>query len=231
MGVVKDFVADSAKSLLGAIISRIGNEIALAWGFKADLQNLQQELRTVDALLLGADNVGPSKNPLLDDWVRKVRAVAYQAEDVLDEYAYEVLKRKLALNIQQRAQLRRPKTKVRLFFSWSSNPAVFRIRMAHKVRSLKESIGQVYAGANRLGIKPIKVASGKSTSDGGATHDATVEDPLGVRRERPDHQGLIGRDHDQAQIIDLVRDASNSDQLLSVVGVFGMAGMLHDSVQ
>ncbi|KAJ8452143.1 hypothetical protein Cgig2_016724 [Carnegiea gigantea] len=225
VGLVKDFVADSAKSLLGAIISRIGNEIALAWGLKADLRNLQQELRRVDALLLGADNVGPSENTFLDDWVRKVRAVAYQAEDVLDEHAYEVLKRKLALNIQQRGQLRRPKTTVRFFFSWSSNPAVFRIRMAHRVRSLKESIGQVYADANHLGIKPINVASGQSTYDGGATHDAIVEDPLGVRRERPDHQGLIGRDHDQAQIIDLVRDASNTDQLLSVVGVFGMAGL------
>ena len=54
--------------------------------------------------------------------------------------------------------------------------------------------------ANTLGIKPIKVASGKRTYDCAATNNAIVEDPIGVRRERPDHQGLIGRDHDQALI-------------------------------
>ena len=39
-----DLAKDSVKSLLKSIVDRIGEEISLAWGFKEDLKDLEEEV-------------------------------------------------------------------------------------------------------------------------------------------------------------------------------------------
>ncbi|KAJ8428271.1 hypothetical protein Cgig2_009970 [Carnegiea gigantea] len=177
--IATDLVKDSVESLLKSIVTSIGKEIALAWGFKDNLKDLPRKLTRLNYLLSGAE----SKNPLLRDWVKNIAEVAYRAEDVVDEYACEVLKRKLTLRDMASMQpLLRFKTRVRFFcFSRSSNPVLLHVRMAHKVKSLKESIAEVYADAQVLGIKPVEVAAASSSS---TDHTTATEMALQWQREQ-----------------------------------------------
>jgi len=227
--VAADLAKDSVESLLKSIVASIGKEIALAWGFKDDLKDLEGKLKRLHHLLSGAESKFGSgspefENPVLRDWVKKVADVAYRAEDVVDEYAYEVLKRKLALRDMASMQpLLRFKTRVRFFcFSRSSNPVLLRFRMAHKVKSLKESIAEVYADAKDLGIRPVEVAAAGSSS---TDHPTKTERELQLQREQVDnYEVLVGRDDIKAQIIQQLHQASNSPKRLTVIGVHGMPG-------
>ena len=211
--IALDLVKGSIESLLNATAIRIGEEIVLLWGLKADLKNLQTELSKVNGLLLGAESKFKSgssecENLIFKDWVKEVSKVAYRAEDVIDEYAYEVLKRMfdLAEMAEMKSLVLRLKTKVGLFWCFSNNnPVVFRFRMAHKVKSLRESIAEIYAKAKDLGIKLVDVAdvagaSRRSRSDHNAT--SLAERQLQLRRENVDYEGLIGRD----RFIDQIKD-------------------------
>ena len=233
--IALDLVKGSIESLLKATAVRIGEEIVLIWGLKADLNNLKKELKEVNGLLVGAESKFGSgsplaENPLFKEWVKAVAQVAYRAEDVIDGYAYEILKRKMEL--AEMAEMKSPvlrwKTKVGLLWCFSNNnPVVFRLRVAHKVKSLRESIAEISANAKRLGIKLVDVAdaagaSQHSTSDHTAT--SWAERQLQLRRENVDYEGLIGRDRFIDQIKEELRMASDSDKRLTVIGIHGMGG-------
>ena len=67
----------------------------------------------------------------VEKWVKKLKDVAHDAEDVLDEFQYEVDRRKV--EIQNHI-----KKKVLNFFSLS-NPLAFRLQMAHKIQKINAS--------------------------------------------------------------------------------------------
>ncbi|KAJ8451457.1 hypothetical protein Cgig2_017848 [Carnegiea gigantea] len=224
MELLTGLVAESANSLLKAAIGRIVQEIELAWGFKSDLRDLERQLRRLDSILCGSGQTrsGAGNNPDLDEWLKEIRKVAYQAEDIMDEYSYELLKRKIALR-NRRQRLRRVKTKTRFFLSLSSNPVVFRLKMAHRVKSIKESIDIIYDEAKKHEISPVEVAGGKSyvynCSD---DHNVTA---MSLQRQMPYNEVLIQRKDAEDDVVRWLREASHSDKHLSVVGIWGMAGL------
>ncbi|KAJ4827915.1 hypothetical protein Tsubulata_021784 [Turnera subulata] len=68
--------------------------IQLAWGFKAKLKKLKQSLESIRAVLHDAEDK-QAENSSVKEWLRKLREVAYEADDVLDEFGYEVLRQKV----------------------------------------------------------------------------------------------------------------------------------------
>ncbi|KAJ4833668.1 hypothetical protein Tsubulata_022886 [Turnera subulata] len=68
--------------------------IQLAWGFKAKLKKLSQSLESIRAVLRDAEDKQAEK-PSVKDWLQRLREVAYVADDVLDEFGYEVLRQKV----------------------------------------------------------------------------------------------------------------------------------------
>lgn len=150
------------------------------------------------------------------------------------EYAYKVLecKSNLADMAEMQSLVFRLKTKVRntkvqLFSCFSkSGPEVFRYRMAHDVKSLRESVAEIYANARDLGINPLHVAT---AADAGAGAHARAGDyrtilgaekQLQLRRENLDYEGLIGRDH-------FMHKSSNScDWLATTTNVSMSSGSL-----
>ncbi|KAH9623350.1 hypothetical protein KSS87_000322 [Heliosperma pusillum] len=213
----------AAHEIMQMVLSRISEEIKLAWGFKKDLEKLKHELTRLEGLLQGADELG--SNVLMNKWLKKVNNVAYEADDLLDEYAYEAVRRIIALRF--RNSMRK---KIRFFIS-SSNPAVFRIKMSHRLSDLMSSVDEIYTDAKDLGIKLIRVASGYSYDNPapGKSHESE-ETRLRNRRQWVDEQGLTGRDADIAEIIGLVCDPNNMIRDLTVIGIVGLAGNLSSLV-
>ncbi|XP_074277659.1 putative disease resistance protein RGA4 [Silene latifolia] len=207
-----------AQGIMHMVLSRISEEIKLAWGFKKDLEKLKHELTRLEGLLQGADE--SSDNVLMNKWLKKVNNVVYEADDLLDDYAYEAVRRRLALRF--RTGMRK---KIRFFIS-SSNPAVFRIKMSHRLSDLMTSVDEIYTDAKDLGIKLIKVASGYSYDNPApAKSHESEERQLRNRRQWVDEQGLTGRDTDIAEITYLVRNPNNMIRDLTVIGIVGLAGL------
>lgn len=65
-------------------------------------------------------------------WLEKLQDVAYDAEDVLDEFAYEILQREVEIRNSLKGT-------VCSFFSLS-NPVAFRLNIALKVQKINESL-------------------------------------------------------------------------------------------
>ncbi|WRX25202.1 Rx [Theobroma cacao] len=69
-------------------------EISLAWGVQTDFQRLNDILTTVkDVLLDTEENV--AQNNQLRNWLQKLKDACYGAEDVLDEFQIEALRKQV----------------------------------------------------------------------------------------------------------------------------------------
>ncbi|KAJ4848723.1 hypothetical protein Tsubulata_050509 [Turnera subulata] len=108
--------------------------IDLAWGLKGKLQKLNDSLTFIQAVLHEAvERQGTEKSVKI--WLQELRDVAYKAEDVLDEFGYEVLRQSVEGNT--------PSRKVSNFFSASSNPIAFRLHMGKKIKKINDELVKI----------------------------------------------------------------------------------------
>lgn len=84
-------MAESAVSfLLDNLTPLLQNEAQLLWCVRGQVQSISDELEHIRAFLRVADAKQES-NPGLKVWVEQVRDVAYDMEDVLDEFMYHLI--------------------------------------------------------------------------------------------------------------------------------------------
>ncbi|GLT37488.1 hypothetical protein SLA2020_118020 [Shorea laevis] len=185
------------------VISAAIEQINLAVGWKAELESLRSKLNMIRAVLEDADRkqVGDSAVKL---WLEKLRDVARDAEDVLDEAVYEGLKQE----VQTQNQM---KKKVRLLFTFS-NPFIFRLQMANKIKNLIASIVEINEEARKFGLQ-----SRNATHEPRSNPQTTYSSPGYCPR-------VIGREDDVSKIVDLLVDSGNKEPL-SVISVVGMGGL------
>ncbi|KAK9997542.1 hypothetical protein SO802_022228 [Lithocarpus litseifolius] len=193
-----------AKGILGNLIPLVTDQIGLAWGFKDELTRLRENVEMVQALLADAEKrqVGEERVRL---WLQKLKDVAYDADDVLDELAYELLRRKVEIQNQM-------KRKVCFFFSFS-NPIAFRFKMANKVKTIADSLKRIYDRA----IIEFGLTRAESTN---ANFD------IMPNRETNcfiDNSEVVGRKDHVSEIAQLVTNTTS--QKLSVIPIVGMAGL------
>ncbi|KAJ4837783.1 hypothetical protein Tsubulata_026990 [Turnera subulata] len=119
--------------------------IGLAWGFKEKLHKLNQSLESIRAVLHDAEEK-QVKESSVKLWLRKLRDIAYEADDVLDEYGYEVLRQKVETT---------PIEKVRNFFSASSNPIAFRLHMGKKIKKINDELAEIENKIGGLGLMAV----------------------------------------------------------------------------
>ncbi|KAK1291963.1 hypothetical protein QJS10_CPB17g01531 [Acorus calamus] len=67
-------------------------EFEMISGVREDVEKLRSNLSAIEAVLADA-NERRVKDRIVDDWLKKVRDVAYQVDDVLDDFRFEALRR------------------------------------------------------------------------------------------------------------------------------------------
>lgn len=102
----------SMENILMKLGSPTGQAIGLAFGVRKELAKLQETLSTIRDVLLDAEEQ-QEKSHAVENWVRKLKEVIYDADDLLDDFA--------AHDLRQGRIARQ----VRDFFS-SSNQVAFR---------------------------------------------------------------------------------------------------------
>lgn len=96
-----------------------------------ELDNLERTLSTIQTVLRDAEEK-QWKSEAVKNWLRILKDGAYDADDVLDEFAFEALRRKVEGQKGVRSQVSG--------FFFSSNPLIFRMMMAHKLRSVRDRL-------------------------------------------------------------------------------------------
>ncbi|XP_030940557.1 putative disease resistance protein RGA3 [Quercus lobata] len=196
-------VTEVAKEILSKLIPLVTEQIGLAWGFKEELTRLRQSVEMIQDLLADAERKQVT-DLSLRRWLQRLQDVAYDADDVMDELAYEILRRKVEIRNQM-------KRKVCFSFSFS-NPIAFRIKMANKVKNISESLKKINEDANGFGLTRAKLVNANPEIIPNRETDSSV-----------DHSEIVGREDHVLEIVDLLLSATN--QQLSVIPIVGMAGL------
>ncbi|OVA08690.1 hypothetical protein BVC80_1615g11 [Macleaya cordata] len=71
----------------------VREHIGLAWGVKDDLKKLQH---TLDMILAVTDEAEKeqAKTKAVNLWLRRLKDAAYDADDILDQFSYEAMRRR-----------------------------------------------------------------------------------------------------------------------------------------
>ncbi|KAM7489430.1 hypothetical protein LguiB_026914 [Lonicera macranthoides] len=198
------FVNVALQGVTNKVASLIGEEISLVWGFKQELIALRKSLTMIRAVLHDAEG-RQVQEVAVKLWMKWLKDVAEEAEIALDEFAYEILRRKVEIKNQMTR-------KVLSFFS-VSNPIAFRHKMAHKIKKINASFEKINKDANDFGLQKQAV-------------DA-VSLQVSLNRETDsflDNSKVVGRENEASKIVKVLINPSNQE-FLSVVPVVGIGGL------
>ncbi|CAJ1911667.1 unnamed protein product [Sphenostylis stenocarpa] len=195
-----------AESLIAKLASRTYEETSQVLGVYHRLQEFTQTLSLVKAVLLDAEKK-QRENYELREWLKQIKHVFSDAENVLDEFECELL-RKQVVQAQGSATI-----KVAHFFS-SSNPLVFHYRMAQQIKKINKRLDKVAADRHKFGLETIDV-------DRFVVHRRDMTYSYVVDSD------VIGRNHDKENIIKLLmqKNLNNNDKSLSIIPIVGIGGL------
>ncbi|XP_004306088.1 PREDICTED: putative disease resistance protein RGA3-like [Fragaria vesca subsp. vesca] len=196
----------AAEGILTKVSSLAANKIGLAWGFHTELEKLRRSLSNIqDFLGSAADQRLDARGTPVEKWVKKLKQVAEDADDVLDEFEYELLRTQVELRNHM-------KRKVLNFLS-ASNPLWFRFKMAHKIKKINDSLVELKNEAPLINLVAKK----------------------GDSRQRPDRvqtdsffedgEKVVGRKDAVTKIVTTLISSDNQQKNLSVMAIVGMAGL------
>ncbi|KAG5230732.1 Fom-2 family protein [Salix suchowensis] len=188
---------------LKRVISIAAEGIRLAWGLEGQLQRLDNSLTMIQAVLRDA-----AKRDVTEEavklWLERLQDVAYDAEDVLDEFEYEILRKD------------QKKGKVRECFSLH-NPVAFRVSMGKKVKKIIEALDKIQENAKTVGLVSTSPQYGYRAQEVCWDPDRETDSFL-------DSSEVVGRDDDVSAVMEKLTSLSKQ-HVLSVVPIVGLAGL------
>ncbi|CAN6696372.1 unnamed protein product [Malus baccata var. baccata] len=197
----------AAEGILNKVLSLAAQEFGLAWGFKAQLRKLQKSFTDIERFLVDVADQPQGRSKSIEEWVKNLKDVAQDAEDVLDELQYEVDRRKVEIQNHM-------KKKVRNFFSLS-NPLAFRLQMAHKMQKINASLVELKSEASVLGL----VSRNKGATPQGIRWDRQTDSRIG-------RDGItVRRGEVVTKIVTTLTDSKYNQENPAVMAIVGMGGL------
>ncbi|KNA13354.1 hypothetical protein SOVF_117760 [Spinacia oleracea] len=200
-----------AKSILEKLASFAGDlatdyvveEIKAAKSAKKDLKIIAAKMEAICAVLEDAEEK-QFTNKAMKLWLRDLKSVVYDIDDLLDEVAFDSLKRKVNEG-EFRRQLR--------YYLSSSNPVIFSFQLSRKIKDLREKLENIVSKKNEFGLTERPVETSRDE----------IRDPL----DESDYVyklAVMGRDEAKQDIIRKLL-AFNDTRHLSMLPIVGMGGI------
>ncbi|CAN6576057.1 unnamed protein product [Malus baccata var. baccata] len=208
-------MAERAFDLAVRLTEKLGSlaydEICLAWAVQSDLRKLEGTMSTIKGVLLDAEEK-QANNKELRSWLRQVKNVFLDAEDVLDEFECEALRKQVVKKFHGTCR------KVRRFFS-RSNPVAFRLRVAHEIKELWERLEELKANKS---IFDSLTSHSKGYYD---DHDSNLKHVIKARETHSFVRAseVVGREFEKEELVD--RLIEQGDDPFLVIPVVGMGGI------
>ncbi|XVE80911.1 hypothetical protein DITRI_Ditri15bG0019200 [Diplodiscus trichospermus] len=187
---------------LSKAISHVEKQIDLQWGFKDELNKLRDSLTMTHAFLRDAET-RQVHDMAAQVWLKQLRKIACEADDLLDELAYEDLRWKMETQMRK---------KVCSFFSASKNPIAFCFKMPQTVKGINIFLDEINDRALKFGLQQRIHALPPLSRGSQPTHSFA------------DSSQVVGREADVSNVIDLLI-ASSTRQTFSIVSLVGMGGV------
>ncbi|XP_056171776.1 putative disease resistance protein RGA4 [Syzygium oleosum] len=193
-----------AQGVLGKIASPAFKKAVTICCFENQIHELENTLTTVTAVLLDAEEK-QAKDHRLQQWLRRLQDVLYDAEDILDELECEALRKRV---INQYGGVRE---KVHHFFSLS-NPLILRAKISHEIKEIRETLSKISIEKNQFDLSVRSV-------DNGVVHLRSREMTYSFINKLD----VVGRDDDKQKIIEILKRLD--DKNLVVIPIVGIGGM------
>ena len=183
----------------------------------AELEGWKRELRVINEVLDEAEEKQIAKLSV-KEWVDDLRDLAYDMEDVLDEFSTEMLRRRLMAD--------RPDQVASTSKVWSFIPTCFagfnpvseikfNMEMGSKNKEISRRLGDISRRKAELGLKGLeKFASGAAVS-------TWQRPPSSALTREPVH----GRDEDKKVIIEMLLKDEVGEINFGVIPIVGIGGM------
>ncbi|XP_023729295.1 putative disease resistance protein RGA3 [Lactuca sativa] len=190
------------EAILKKVASIAANEIGIVWGYKEKLHTLEGTLKMIRAKLQDAENEKGQKHGVME-WLKQLKDVVGEADDVMDEVHYEMLRREVK---------NRDHVRIKVPSLPSLKKLSIRRELGHKIKNINEKLSQINKQANDLGLQN--------------------EQPCPVVPYRPypetvpnlDEFKIVGREDEEERIIHLLTK-SRKEEKLTIVPITGMGGM------
>ncbi|CAI9277214.1 unnamed protein product [Lactuca saligna] len=190
----------AAEGVLKKVLSIAANEIVIAWGYEEKLTTLHDLLDLIRAKLRDAERQKGTEAVMV--WLKQLKDVVSEADDVLDEVHYEMLRRE----VKKRDWIARKVPTLP-----SLKKLSFRREMSHKIENVSKKLFEINKRANDLRLE----------------NEQSIPVSNSLCRETDpylDEFKIIGRGNDELHIIELLTH-SRKDENLKIVPIVGMGGI------
>ncbi|KAF7093492.1 hypothetical protein CFC21_095903 [Triticum aestivum] len=200
-----------AESLLLPLVRGVASKAADAivgtvtrmCGLDDDRRTLERQLLAVECKLASAEERSMT-NGYVKSWMKELKSVAYKADDVLDDFQYEALRRQFKIG-------RSTSNKV-LGYITRRNPLLFRFEMSRKLKNVLEKISKLVEEMNKFGLE-------------NSVHREERQHPWRQTLSKlDDSTKIFGRDDDKEVVVKLLLDQQEL-QKVQVLPIFGMGGL------
>ncbi|XP_026408397.1 disease resistance protein RGA2-like isoform X4 [Papaver somniferum] len=89
---LEDTLVGGASGILKTLVSFVASETSLAWGIKDELKKVKDTLEVIDAKISDVERKQVNDAEVLLR-LKRLKGASYDADDVLDKFSYEVLRR------------------------------------------------------------------------------------------------------------------------------------------
>ncbi|CDP11700.1 unnamed protein product [Coffea canephora] len=198
-----------AVSVVGFLINQLSTllsqESTLLGGLRADAQYIKDELGSMKAFLRQAE-AKEDNDSQLQEWVKQVREVAYDTEDVLDDFAFRFAHGD-ADGFFGRVG--------KIYNSIKNLKARHRISL--EIKDIKARVAEISARRHRYQLPQSTQEIGSSSSHV-ANADCDIRDQALLIEEAK----LVGIDQPKKELISKILDDHSHLKLVSVVGMGGL---------
>ncbi|XP_062096059.1 disease resistance protein RPM1-like [Humulus lupulus] len=199
-------MAESVVSfLLEKLSSLLEDEVKLVSSFRSEVVFVKNELDRMRAFLRSADAT-EDHDEEIKMWVKQVREVAYDAEDIIDDFLY-----------------RFEHTKRHGFYGYLCNMArgiknlKARRRIASQLQSIKCRVTDISEGRQRYGYKLSSTEIGSSSGTKPCYYSEVRSD---VRLQEEDQ--LVGIESDKQHLLSFLVEGTSQLRVAAVVGMGGL---------
>ncbi|XP_031257647.1 putative disease resistance RPP13-like protein 1 [Pistacia vera] len=211
MAVGELFLAVFLAMLFNRLTSPELLQFASQEGVRSKLKKWEKKLKFIDALLMDAEEKQLTDRAV-KMWLDELQDLAYDVEDILDEFATEALRRKVMS--EHHASSSKERSFISACFTGLTTSAVkFTINMRSKIGDITSRLEELYSQRTELGLE--KISGGTSTTAWNRPSSTSVQiEPA-----------IFGRKEDKAKILQMVLSGGSSETNFCVIPIVGMGGI------
>ncbi|KAJ9174565.1 hypothetical protein P3X46_013200 [Hevea brasiliensis] len=182
---------------------------------QVELEKMEKTLSKVKAVLADAEDKQIS-NRLVKIWLRELRDLTYDAEDILDEFCFEVLRRKQQVE-QRRGEGSSSKVwsvMLRFLDHLNTHRVLFNMKMKSEIETINAKFQELIEKKNSLELRENGADDGSRKSLKRLPTSSLVDERV-----------VCGRAQEKEKIIQLLLSGQGCDDRVCVIPIVGMGGV------